>query len=119
EAVADPEGAWLPGVPVTTATPLGDASLWEIAALLTSPIASIAAWQHGAGTGLSTTSVRVGPGVLGAVPWPADDLGAAVDRLRRGDVPACGLAVCDAFRLAPDQTASAMAWWMERLPSDN
>ncbi len=119
EAVADPEGAWLPGVPVTTATPLGDASLWEIAALLTSPIASIAAWQHGAGTGLSTTSVRVGPGVLAAVPWPALDLGAAVDRLRRGDVPACGLAVCNAFRLAPDQTASAMEWWMERLPSDN
>lgn len=118
EAVADPDGSWIPGVPVTTITPTDDVSVWEIAAVLTSPIASIGAWQHGAGTGLSTTSVRVGPGVLAEVPWPAGDLGEAVMRLRRGDVPACGIAVCHAFGLATDETASAMTWWAERLPSD-
>ncbi|MEO6651433.1 MAG: N-6 DNA methylase [Ilumatobacteraceae bacterium] len=127
EAVADPDGSWLPGVPVTTATPIDDAStgqpdnlrtVWEIAAVLTSPIASIAAWRHSAGTGLSTTSVRIGPGVIGAVPWPAGDLGDAVDRLQAGDVRSCGLAVCGVFGLSNEQSAPAMAWWNDRLPLD-
>ena len=62
EAVADPDGGWLPGVPVITARPAapGDRR-GRVAAVLTSPIASAWAWHRAAGTGLSTTSLRLGP----------------------------------------------------------
>ncbi len=116
EAVADPTGAWIPGVPVTTATPTGDATVWEIAAVLTSPIASIIAWQHGAGTGLSTTSVRVGPTSLADTPWPTGSLDAAVTVLRNGDLAACGEAVTRAYDVDPSALDTHMSWWLERLP---
>ena len=115
EAVADPAGVWLPGVPVTTATPTVDAAVWEIAAVLTSPIASIIAWQHGAGTGLSTTSVRVGPTSLAGTPWPIGSLEAAVARLRDGDLTECGEAVTRAYGVDPSECDAHMSWWLERL----
>jgi SAM-dependent methyltransferase len=128
EAVADPDGAWLPGVPVTTVTPLATsaaitATVWELAAVLTSPVASVLAWHAGGGTGLSTTSVRVGPAVLAATPWPAGSLTRAVSALHAGDIEACGRAVTEAYGLAadgPDGTAAdrLVSWWVERLPRD-
>ena len=116
EAVADPEGAWLPGVPVTTVTPTDDGDVWEIAAVLTSPVASIAAWQHGAGTGLSTTSVRIGPASLAATPWPAGSLDTAVAALRDGRPTDVAVAVCDAYGLR--ETDDLVSWWTQRLPVD-
>ncbi len=116
EAVADPEGAWLPGVPVTTVTPHDPADVWAVSALLTSPVASIAAWQHGAGTGLSTRSVRVGPAVLGAVPWPVGELDEAVTALRRGDVLGCALLVCAAYGLTGDEAGVLVTWWSALVP---
>ncbi len=116
EAVADPEGAWLPGVPVTTVTPSAGQEVWEIAAVLTSPVASIAAWQHGAGTGLSTTSVRVGPASLAATPWPAGSLDPAVAALRQGELVETARSVCCAFGLPAAVTADLVSWWAQRLP---
>jgi hypothetical protein len=116
EAVADPEGAWLPGVPVTTVTPHEPADVWAVSALLTSPVASVAAWQHGAGTGLSTRSVRVGPAVLGSVPWPAGDLGEAIDALRAGDVVECARLVVDAYGVIGDEAGELVTWWSALLP---
>jgi SAM-dependent methyltransferase len=115
EAVADADGAWLPGVPVTTLTPTGRATTWEIAAVLTSAVASAAAWQRAAGTGLSARVVRVGPALLAGVPWPAGSLDHAVAALRAGDVVGCGLAVDAAFG---DQSAHAdrlQTWWRAAL----
>ncbi len=116
EAVADPDGSWLPGVPVTTATPSGGADLWEIAAVLTSPVASVAAWHHGAGTGLSTTSVRVGPVSLAATPWPSGSLDDAVRALRDGDIEGCGWAVLAAYDIERAAAAPLVSWWWERFP---
>ncbi len=121
EAVADPEGAWLPGVPVTSVTPVGTAAtVTELAAVLTSPIASALAWHSGGGTGLSTTSVRIGPAGLAATPWPAGDLSAAVDALHAGDIVGCGQAVCQAYRRRAseiDDFEQLLNWWAERLPA--
>jgi len=116
EAVADPDGRWLPGVPVTTATPTGGADVWEVAAVLTSPIATIMAWHHGAGTGLSTTSVRIGPVSLAATPWPAGALADAVDALRSGAIEQCGRAVLDAYDVRPTDAGAMLNWWTERFP---
>lgn len=114
EAVADPEGAWIPGVPVITVTPTSTTGSWEIAAMLTSPVASALAWQAAAGTGLSTSAIRIGPASLSALPWPRGSLDEAVAALRAGDVRSCGRAVDAAFDLDDDRLLS---WWIERLPA--
>ena len=124
EAVCDPAGAWLPGVPVIAVYPRGvhwdDAErieptaaadeAWQIAAVLTSGFASAWLWHRNAGTGLSAASVRVSPDVLAGLPWPAGDLAAATAALRAGDVRACAHHVDHAYG-APDLTA----WWEPSL----
>jgi hypothetical protein len=130
EAVCDPGGAWLPGVPVLGVYPLGahwddppasrsvaglaDAA-WEIAAVLTSPFASAWLWHRGAGTGLSAGSIRLSPVVLGDLPWPAGDLRGAVTALRSGDVRACGRAVDAAYGLADGTREALFGWWSALL----
>jgi hypothetical protein len=117
EAVADPTGAWLPGVPVTTITPTRRTpSVEQVAAVLTSPVASAMAWQLAAGTGLSTSTVRVGPALLGGLPWPSGDLAPAVAALSRGDILECGRAVDSAFGLDATLAAELLAWWAAQLP---
>ena len=118
EAVADPDGAWLPGVPVNTVTPTDVAtSVEEIAAVITSPVASVLAWQLGGGTGLSTRSVRVGPSLLAALPWPAGDLSDAVAALAARDIEGCARAVTNAYGIDGSDAAPLMAWWLSQLPT--
>ncbi|MEO6570217.1 MAG: N-6 DNA methylase [Ilumatobacteraceae bacterium] len=116
EAVADDAGAWIPGVPVTTVVPHDPASVWAVTAVLTSPIASALCWHYGGGTGLSTRSVRVGPAVLSAIPWPSGDLTEAVTALRDADPAACGRAVMHAFGREPSSADPLVAWWSGQLP---
>ncbi|HTH04303.1 MAG TPA: N-6 DNA methylase, partial [Ilumatobacteraceae bacterium] len=117
EAVADRDGAWLPGVPVNTVTPIdGMATVEALAAVITSPVASVLAWQLGAGTGLSTTTVRVGPALLARLPWPAGDLSNAIAALTDGDIDGCAGAVTAAYAIDGDRASSMMAWWRSQLP---
>jgi len=119
EAVADPDGVTLPGVPVVAAYPAavpdrsGGDIAFEIAAVLTSPVASAWAWHRSAGTGLSSDAIRVGPVVLAEVPWPSGPLEAAVAALAAGDVRRCG-ALVDAAYGVSDRVALA-AWWESAL----
>ena len=124
EAVCDPDGAWLPGVPVIAVYPRGvhwddteriepaaaADEAWQIATVLTSGFASAWLWHRNAGTGLSAASVRVSPVVLAGLPWPAGDLATATTALRTGDVRACARHVDHAYG-APDLTA----WWESSL----
>ena len=127
EAVCDPAGEWLPAVPVLGVYPTGShwdddhrgaadelaSAAWDIAAVLTSSVASAWLWHRGAGTGLSADSIRLSPVTLGALPWPASDLGSAVEALRDGDVRQCSAAVCRAYGIAD---ASALeGWWTSLL----
>ena len=119
EAVADPDGSTLPGVPVVTAYPAGTddehrrTTTWKIAALLTSPLASAWAWHRGAGTGLSADAIRVGPVMLADLPWPSGDLSAAVAALWDHDVRGCAGAVHAAFGL--DDDVALNSWWESAL----
>jgi hypothetical protein len=90
-------------------------SVWQIAAVLTSPVASAIAWHHAAGTGLSTTSMRIGPGVLAAVPWPSGDLSEAVAALASGHIAECGEQVTAAYGLGGDATSELISWWTAQL----
>ena len=91
---ATDRGEWLPAVPVDrrlSRTAMRRRSMpvpstparptlagWEIAAVLTSPVASAWVWHRQAGTGLSAGTIRLGPVLLGELPWPVGDLDAAV-----------------------------------------
>jgi hypothetical protein len=108
EAVADPGGAWLPGVPVSSLVPNADATVWELAAVLTSPVAAAAAWHAAAGTGLSARAIRLGPAALASLPWPAGDIAPATQLLRDGDVLGCGRSVSAAYSCGDDQLYE---WW--------
>ena len=134
EAVCDDRGEFLPAVPVVAIYPgrggtlfdtgpidAGSADadsvdsglVWQIAAVLTSPVASAWAWHRQAGTGLSAGTIRLGPVLLGELPWPAGSLDEAVRALRADDVPGCGTAVLDAYALesAADRDA-LLTWWL-------
>jgi hypothetical protein len=112
EAVADPHGAWLPGVPVSSVVPTRDATVWDLAAVLTSPVASAAAWLAAAGTGLSARAIRLGPAALASLPWPAGDVRHGARLLRDGDVAGCGRAVAAAYGTAGDTfDAQLFEWW--------
>ncbi len=118
EAVADPTGAWLPGVPVTTATPDDGtpSSVWSLATVLNSPVVSVLAWQAAAGTGLSTTAVRVSPVALAQMPWPAGDLDAAVAALREGDIAGSAELACAGYGLDVEQVETLLDWWNSIRP---
>jgi hypothetical protein len=114
EAVADPHGVWLPGVPVVTAA---TAEPWAVAAVLTSPVASVLLARHAAGTGLSARAVRVRAADVAALLWPAGPLEGAVTALRAGDVTGCGAAITRAYGLDPEGAgAPALRWWTAALP---
>jgi hypothetical protein len=133
EAVCDPAGDWLPGVPVVAAYPIdvhwdgvdhvghepvpaaAATVAWEAAAVLTSPVASAWLWHRQAGTGLSADAIRVSPTVLGALPWPAGELVEAVAALRAGDVDGCGAAVDRAYGLTGESAAPLERWWRAEL----
>jgi SAM-dependent methyltransferase len=114
EAVADVDGAWLPGVPVLSVMPRR-AELAAVAALLTSPIASAWAWHHAAGTGRSAGAVRLRPALLASIPWPARSLDAAIAALAAGDVVGCGRAVTAAYGLAGDDAEALLDWWAQSV----
>ena len=119
EAVCDPEGSWLPGVPVVAAYPLDPArsvaTAWEVAAVLTSPAASVWAWHQRGGTGLGPTAIRVGPTMLADLAWPDGSLVDAVDALRRGEVRRCGELVDSAYGLSDEEHLASMTWWETAL----
>jgi hypothetical protein len=123
EAVADVDGSWLPGVPVTSIVPLTEdrdaarRQVREIEAILCSPVAAALCWHAGGGTGLSSQAVRLSPAVLGSVPWPAGDLGAAVEAARSADVLGCARAVLAAYGCAADEAEVLLTWWTQGLPS--
>lgn len=111
EAVCDPLGEWLPGVPVVAAYPTGAGCAWEIAAVLGAPSASVWAWHCRGGTGLSSRTIRLGPTMLAELPWPSGALGPAVDALQGGDVVECGRLVDRAYGLDDAECAAVFAWW--------
>lgn len=121
EAVCDPLGEWLPAVPVIAVYPHKPAKsaaemAWKVAAVLTSPAASAWLWHRSGGTGMSASSVRLGPVVLSELPWPSGDLTAAIAALRAGEVRQCASAVLDAHGvIEADVRSELFSWWVGSL----
>ena len=118
EAVADPAGAWLPGVPVVSVTPRDPADVWHLAAALTGPVASAWLAQRAGGSGLSAHSLRISAPVLAELPLPAGSLDEAIAELRAGRVGACAVAVTAAYGVTGPAAAELLEWWFSasRVP---
>jgi hypothetical protein len=110
EAFADVAGDLLPGVPVVRVVPAArsERDVVRVAAVLTSPSASLYVAHRSVGSGLSATTMRVSQRVLAELPWPGGDLDAAVAALARGDIDACGREVDRAYGVVDD---AQFAWW--------
>ncbi len=115
EAVCDPDGSWLPGVPVVAAYPDDVETAWRIGAVLTSPAASVWAWHRRGGSGLSASTIRVGPTMLAELPWPDGLLEDAVAALQAGDIVGCGRAVHVAYGIDRESDLRSTDWWRRIL----
>ncbi len=126
EAVVDVDGRLLPSVPVVSVVAAVH-DLWRVAALLTSPAATLVATRRHLGSGRSATALRLSARDLLALPLPTDreawdrgaaafaDAQAATTAARRLDrLVACARAVDEAFGLVDDE--ELLAWWRQRLP---
>ncbi|MCU1399848.1 MAG: hypothetical protein JWN62_2957 [Acidimicrobiales bacterium] len=115
EAVVDEHGSWLPAVPVIRLVPnssLEPVSVWDVAAVLTSPVASALIAGQSVGSGLSAATMRVSQRTLGALPWPAGSLADAVAALRSGDLVGCGRLVDAAYGV---EDIALSSWWLTGL----
>lgn len=118
EAVADPVGAWVPGVPVVAVVPHDPDAVPAVAALLGAP--PVAAWaaRRAGGTGRSVGSIRVSAPLLADAPLPADgDAWTAAARLLAdGDLEAYAEAATAMYRLPRREAARVVRWWHQRRP---
>lgn len=112
EAVVDADGEWVPSVPVVNGVPHDPSAVWELGAVLTSPVASAWVAERAAGSGLSARGVRLSPSLLAALPWPADATARAVLALRAGDVAGCGAEVMRAYGVVDDDL---LGWWLSSV----
>jgi hypothetical protein len=123
EAVADPEGAWVPSVPVVAVHPRRVEDVWSVAAVLTAP--PVAAWAatHHLGTGLGPTALKLSATQVLDLPLPRRSWDGAADLLRAGDVHGCAEAMCDAYEVTEPHREPLMAWWRSATarscPSDS
>lgn len=118
EAIVDEVGCAVPSVPVVSVEPRPEApSLWHVAALLTSPVATTLAVLDAAGTAMSADAIRVSAARLARLPLPPDrgawDEAAAA--ARRGDIDECGWAMLRAHGLS--HRCDVFEFWRSRCPS--
>ena len=86
----------------------------QVAAVLTSSVATVWAWHQRAGTGLSATSFRLSPATVADMPWPSGDLTAAVQACEAGDIEA-GRRAADAAFGVDARTSDIFAVFMASL----
>ncbi len=128
EAVADPDGAWLPSVPVLTVAPHDPGDVWRVlAVLLAPPVTALAAARY-LGTALSARAIKLSARQVAALPLPAD-LGAWAEGAELARLAQTGAAAERADRLTAFVAVMGRAygaseadqWWLDRAisPRDN
>ena len=128
EAVVDPDGSLVAGVPAIAVVPDDGDDVWRLASMLHAPVVS--AWMLGRtlGTGLSAGSLKPTSALVGALPLPADtdrwDEAASLARslaTRRPNDHDDTRARWREFGAAADAAYGVddpdlRDWWLERLP---
>ncbi|MGB1506480.1 MAG: hypothetical protein ACPHDT_13450, partial [Acidimicrobiales bacterium] len=114
----DEVGSAVPSVPVVSVEPRPDApSLWHLAALLTSPVATTLAVLDAAGSAMSADAIRVSAPRLARLPLPGDRRAwdEAAIAAHRGDIDECGWAMLRAHGLG--HRCDVFEFWRSRIPS--
>ena len=117
EAAVDERGTWLPGTPAIAVWPDGDdVDLWEIAAVVCSPVGTLAALTQAAGTGRNPDAVRHRAATVLDLPLPVDREAwrAGASALAAGDLDAFAAHMAVAHAVARPEVLTA--WWRARLP---
>lgn len=117
EAAVDEDGRWVASTPAVVL--LADPGrLWELAAVVCSPVGTVAALAAGVGTARTLTALKHGVTSVSSLPLPVDDdawrAGAAAlgvrDRAGFADAMAAAYDLVDHRPLAH--------WWADRVPWD-
>lgn len=118
EAAVDTRGVLLPSTPVVAAFAPVD-RLWEVAALVCSPVGSAAALARTAGSGRTAQAVRHTTTSVADLPVPVDvdAWRAGADALRAGDRPTFVDAMADAYDVPTADRAELATWWLTRAPA--
>lgn len=127
EAVVDFEGRFIPSVPIITVTAESPALLWQLGALLSSPVVTqVAAMRH-FGTALSSDALRLSASNVLDLPLPSDGDAwaeaaqhfqyasvARTDEERATELRESAKLMIAAFGL--DEDPELLSWWTNRLP---
>jgi hypothetical protein len=117
EAAVDPDGTWVPSVPVIAVHAAGE-RLWALAAVLLAPPISAWALTGFRGAALSSDAIKLSARQVMAIPLPSDGVAwaAAAELLRHGGRDAlreAGVLMNRAYGAPPE----VLAWWEARIPS--
>jgi hypothetical protein len=115
EAVADPDGRWLPSVPAISVVPRGD-RLWHVLAVLVAPPVSVHAATTYAGTALDASAVKISAKQVAALPLPVrqepwDEAAALLSQAQEAALPRAAELMCAAYDVPP---GPVLDWWTER-----
>ncbi len=115
EAAVDQSGTWVASTP-TVAVVADPSRLWEVAAVVCSPVGTLAALAATAGSARAGDAIRHSVGSISGLPLPVDveAWGAGAEALRRMDQAAFLAAMAAAYGLSP--TAEVDDWWAARAP---
>jgi N-6 DNA Methylase len=120
EPAVDPEGSWVPSVPVVSVAPHDPGDVWRLAAAVASPAATAWLLARAPGTALARGALKVAAPDLLALPLPSDrsawdDAAAALRALSTGPPsPAARDRYLDAAAAAYATRPPLTAWWRGR-----
>jgi hypothetical protein len=127
EAAADPDGRWLPVVPVVSVVPTA-CDVWSLLAVLLAPAISAQVRRTHAGAALSADAIKLSARQIAALPLPADAAAwAAGAAAARAATRAAESADGEGWLAALRQLGTAMdaaysvvsadvwSWWWERI----
>jgi hypothetical protein len=114
EAVVDPDGEWIPSVPVIAVHPRRRSDLWTVAAVLLAPPVAVLAAVHHLGAGMGAGTLKLSARQVLALPLPARGWDRATALLRAGDLDGAGAEMCRAYGLRRADADPILDWWRAR-----
>ena len=115
EAMIDERGRCVGSTPTVVAIPTG-IDLWQLAAVICSPVGSVAGLAATAGSGRSARAIKHSAASVGSLPLPVDHDAwrAGAEALRLADQESFLDAMAEAY--AVDDRAELHDWWRPRVP---
>lgn len=127
EVFVDPDGRFIPSLPLITMTAAHPEDLWRLGAAMASPVATAFASRRYSGTALHADAIKLSASQTLTIPLPPpgpcwteaaralEAAQAATDRAtREHHLQEMAAAMNEAFGLSVDEADRLMLWWMGR-----